>query len=189
MWEIIIILKKNPSDKEQIKAHYMTCQEDAWNQHLREDTRSLTRSRCAPSQVSSDSLWTSKVPRGECSDNRVNLCGENDQRPLCVANPISSSLDTCKQPKSNMLFHTHSWWDIPLTRPQHQIIRLKGKTWIYTVWRQCLEVFFHPDKNQSQALTLLSPQFPEALHGKAAGRAAAEGRGGPPDPLGEFGLF
>lgn len=111
------------------------------------------------------------------------------ERTMCIANPISSSLDTCKQPKSNMLFHTHAWWDIPLTRPQHQIIRFKGKTWVYTVWRQCLEVFFHPDKNQSQALTLLSPQFPEALHGKAAGRAAAEGRGGPPDPLGEFGLF
>lgn len=40
-----------------------------------------------------------------------------------------------------------------------------------------------------ESLTLLSPQFPEALHGKAAGRDVAEGRGGPADPLGEFGLF
>ena len=35
----------------------------------------------------------------------------------------------------------------------------------------------------------LSPQFPEALHGKAAGRAAVRGRGGPRDPLGEVNCF
>lgn len=40
-----------------------------------------------------------------------------------------------------------------------------------------------------EPLTLLSPQFPEGLNWKAAGRDAAKGRGGPADPLGEFGLF
>lgn len=45
-------------------------------------------------------------------------------------------------------------------------------------------VSVRPDKNHVQ-----SPQFPDALHGKAAGRVAVKGRGGPPDPLGEFGLF
>lgn len=56
---------------------------------------------------------------------------------------------------------------------------------IYIVLCQCLKLVFH----QFQALALLSLQFPETLHGKAAGRAAAKGRGGPTGPLGEFGLF
>lgn len=38
-------------------------------------------------------------------------------------------------------------------------------------------------------LTLLSPQFPAALPGKAAGRAAVRGRGGPQDPPGEVNCF
>lgn len=49
-----------------------------------------------------------------------------------------------------------------------------------------LVMFFHLDKMTE---TLLSPRFPEALHGKAAGRAAVMGRGGPPDPLGDLNCF
>lgn len=63
-----------------------------WNQHLRneageEDTHTLALSHCAPSQAVLTSLWTYEVTRGECSDNRMNLCGENDQRPRSVSNP------------------------------------------------------------------------------------------------------
>lgn len=35
----------------------------------------------------------------------------------------------------------------------------------------------------------LSPPFPEALRGKAAGRAAVKGRGGPRDPLCDLNCF
>lgn len=37
----------------------------------------------------------------------MNLCGENDRQPLCVSNPIKSSVDTCKTTKDkHVVSHT-----------------------------------------------------------------------------------
>ena len=86
-----------------------------WNQHLRneagEDTHTLTLSHCAPSQAVLTSLWTSEVTRGECSDNRMNLCGENDQRPQSVSNPQQKQQQPCGYHHSQTccFTHTHTW--------------------------------------------------------------------------------
>lgn len=112
------------------------------------------------------------------------IYAERTVNSLCASLILSAAAWIRANNQSQTCCFTHVLGRIP---PQHRAVLLTlrhGFNRIQASWCRCLVALVGPDKNQRQ-----SPQFPEVLHGKAAGRVAAKGRGGPLDPLGEFGLF